>query len=293
MELKDKLKLVPAIVVGGIRMWVEPPPKFKLKVDHDYEVRREAERQEMERKYGPTPRTKLPSGIKTRRFAPAKEIHLDFWDPHYKKWIKGQCSIAIDLEKRRIDYGRTSDWLFGRQHQGSGAIGVALFSLPVTLPLAPVLIGLNRYYRMCEEDWGMSGHGHAILKAVKGQLDADTEALLVEALKNTWKHDQAMSRKVDLEEAREILSTCDLRVDHVPAEVAERRGDVESRGFHWFNDAGDHVASGSFYGERDHYVQVLGSLFENEKADQLIGCYRTRKVCTPGDFDDETDTDDA
>lgn len=293
MELKEKLKLVPAIVVEGIRMWVEPPPKFKLKVDHDYEARREAEHREAERRFGrPFPKvkgTEIPPELRAATPAPAKEIRLDFWDAHYKKWIQGQCSIAIDLEKRRIHYGRTSSWLFGRQHQGSGAIGVALLSLPVTLPLSPILIGLNRYYRMCEEDWKMSRHGHAILKAIKGQLDAETEALLVEALKNTWKHDQAMSRKVDLEEAREILSQCDLRVDHVPAAVAESRGDVESREFHWFDDEGDRVAGGSFYGQRDHYVRVLGSMFEDEKADQLIGCYRTMKIRTPGDHDDETD----
>ncbi len=285
MDLREKLLFIPAIIVEGVRLWVEPPRRFKLKVDHDYEARRERKRREMKERYGELPdKFRVKSGIKP---PPLKCIHLVHPYRAYGQDCEAQLTVAIDLNKRRLDWFYTTDWLFGQEHQGSGIIGVAIFSLPFLLPIAPFLILTRRCYEWREKRLGMSRYGHTLLRALRGQLDPETEALLTEALKNTWRHEQAMSRAVTLAEAKTILAGCDLREDDLSAERAARRGDIEFRQFHWFDEQEEYVADGSFYGERDHYVRVLGTTFEDDEADALIGCYRSREVTVLGE--DEND----
>jgi len=92
-----------------------------------------------------------------------------------------------------------------------------------------------------------------------------------------------MARKVTLGEAEEILGRCELREEAIDKDRAIDRGEPEdTRSFHWFNDQGDKLALGSFYGARDHFVEVLGSRFEDADADALIGCFRSRQVHVHG-----------
>lgn len=275
MTLKEKLLSVPALIGAGISLWIDAPRKVKLVVDHDWEARRAREREAQEARYGKMPRSTLRAS-RVRRLPPLKCIHMDFWYPYDGKEHKATCRLAIDLEKRRIDPTYTSSWLLGHEHQGSGAIGVALLTLPVTLLLSPFLVATNAVYRSQERRNGMSRHAAAVLEALRGQLDAETEALLTEAFRNTWRHEQAMSSRVTLEQAKALLATCDLHEEYVPKEADI--GGTEARGFHWLDDRGEQVADGSFYGSRDHYVRVLGSHFEDADADALIGCHRSRTV---------------
>ncbi len=276
MRMREKLSLVPAIIAEGIALWIDPPRRLKLRVDHDWEERREREQREMEERHGAIRRPPLPRGLVTclPPAPPMKRIHLECTDRDGSLF---GATIAIDLETKRIDYGSSSAWLFGKEHKGSGAIGVIFLSLPVTLPLSPILLAVNDYYRLMEKRRQMSRHSHAILRALKGQLDPETEALLSEAMQNSWRDEQAMSRQVSLEEAKEILDRCDLREDCIDAETAARRGEAEAHGFHWFDDDGNQVAYGSC-SRRDHYVHVLGSMFKDDDADALIGRYRSRTV---------------
>jgi len=279
MELKEKLAFIPAIIVGGVRLWVDPPRRFKLKVDHDFEARRERERREMEEKYDIPPEIRpdvLPP--------PVKCIHMSHPYRAYGQDCEYQTSVAINLKTRRLDWTYTDSVLFGREHN-SATIGIALFSLPFLLPIAPILILARRCYEWAEKRRGMSRYGHALLRSLKGQLDQETEALLTEALRNTWKYEQAMSRKVSSDEAKTVLAACDLRESLIPAEESAPCRDVEARQFHWFDGQEECVAEGSFYGERDHFVRVLGSTFEDAEADALIGCYRSRDLKVYGEDD--------
>jgi hypothetical protein len=274
VKFSEKLAFIPALILGGIELWVRPPRRLKLTVDHDFEARREREHQEL-----------LAEGFSdavlphARPYPPLKCVHMD---QHYRRQgqeFRSGCSIAVNYKTRRIDYTYSSEWLLGKEHQGSGMIGVALFSLPFMVPLAPFLWLASKYYRTMEKRRGLSCHGHALLKALRGQIDPETEALLTEALKNDWKHDQEMARKVTLEEAKEVLGRCDLHEDTVDEErAAEEDEPGDMRGFHWFNDQEDQIAQGNFYEEREHFVEVLGSRFEGEAADALIGCFRSREV---------------
>jgi len=273
MTLWEKIKLVLAVIVGGIWLWADPPRKFQLRVDKDHEERRERERCESGLRaplgpvYDPQPDHRPP---------PLKHIHLDCWDKRYRQW--SPCVVAIDLKKRRLDLSRTSTYLIGKEYRGSGMIGVALFSLPVTLPLSPLLIVINKWYGSREKRVGMSRHGWAMLKSLKGQLDPETEALLVEALKNDWTFDRKMSRQVTAAEAAELLAGCDLREHVYPAEPGRGVCPEGGRDLHWFDDAGDHVAQMQYVGDQLHFARVLGTEFEAEEAAKLAGHCRTSRT---------------
>ena len=283
MKFSEKIAFIPALILGGIDLWVRPPRKLKLVVDHDFEARRERERQADEERDKGKPWSTF-NAPDARPYPPLKCVHMD---QHYKRdgqELRSGCTIAVNYKTRRIDHTYSSSWLLGKEHQGSGLIGVALFSLPFMLPIAPFLWLANKYYRTMEKRRGMSCHGHALLKAVRGQIDRETEALLAEALKNDWAHDQEMVRKVTFDEAKEILELCDLREEAIDEESALERGISENtREFHWFNDQEDMLAQGRFYDHRgEHFVEILGSTFEGVDADALAGCYRNRQVHVHG-----------
>ncbi len=278
MGLREKLLFIPALIHGGIRIWVDPPRRLKLKVDHDYEARRERARREMEENLGemPLPEAK-PSNV--RQPPPLKCVHLRYPYRAYGRDCVQECRVAVNLKTRRLDWTYTDDWLFGREHQGSGAIGVALFSLPFLLPIAPLLILARRYYEWQEKRRGMSRYGWTLLRALQGQLDLETETLLAEALKNTWAHEQAMNRKVTLDEAKTILASSDLREFIIDEDAIV---DAGYHGYHWFDDQGNCVAEGSSYPQGCRSVRILGSTFEDNEVDALIGCCRSREVKARG-----------
>jgi len=279
VNFREKIALIPALILGGIDLWVRPPRRLKLVVDHDYEARREREHQEL-----------LAEGFSdavlphARPYPPLKCVHMDQYYKRDGQECRSECSIAVNYKTRRIDYTYSSSWLLGKEHQGSGMIGVALFSLPFMVPLAPFLWLAHKYYRTMEKRRGMSCHGHTLLRALKGQIDRETEALLTEALKNDWAHDQEMARRVTLDEAKEVLMRCDLHEEAIDKESAVESGMSENaREFGWTNDQDDVLARGSFFDScADHCVEVLGSTFEGADADALIGCYRSRQMHVHG-----------
>ena len=267
MKFLETVKAGSALAAEGIRLWVDQPRKLNLQVDHDWE----------NRNYG--------MGELIRRAPSMKRIHLRCsQDNHDRRF---HAVIAIDLEKRRIAYSDSSSGLLGDEHRGAAMISLALLSLPVTLPLSPVLVAWNQWYKMQEARDGMSRHGRALLDALKGKLDPDTEALLRDALKNDWSYMKKVDRDVTLDEARSILSTCDLVQDHLSAEEAAEYDDVEASGFQWCDDVGDNVANGHFYGSRDHYVRVCNTTFKDAEADELVTIFRTRKILREDDAIEE------
>ena len=250
------------IASAGIDLWTDPPRRFAL---HVIEVHGDAT--------GDDGKVVIKLGEKVTDTAE----------------IAPTCSVWIDLATRRIDHSRTTPRLFRHEHLGSAVIGIALFSLPVTLPLAPVLAARSRFLRGKEKRAGMSVHGIALMETLKDQLRPKVAALLAEALRNDYAYVQKMSREVSLDEAKAILSRCTLLEEVVPADQAV--DEVEARGFHWFDDSGDQVAQGSFYGTRDHFVYVLGSQFYDGDADELVGRCLKRRVHVCGTADTATEAD--
>ncbi|KPJ85979.1 hypothetical protein AMJ57_01145 [Parcubacteria bacterium SG8_24] len=283
MSFWQKILFIPRLIWGGIHLWVDPPRRLRLKVDHDWDKRRAREQAEMERVTGTVPRSARAPGRSARAAhqpPPLKHVHLNHWYRRGGKKHRSDCSVAIDLERRRIDYTYTSNWLLGREHKGSGLIGVAVFSLPFMLPLAPFLWLANRYYGLMERRRGVSRHGWALYRAIRKQLDSATAELLLEALKNDWRHDRRMAQQVTLEEAKSILGRCHLYETTVSDERVKKSrmyAGIKPQSFHWF-DGDDQIASGRFHGEYEHHVQVFRTIFENDEADELIGYFRTREV---------------
>lgn len=183
--IPNVLRLLPAIVIEGIEMWVRPPPSLNLRV-----VPMPEEPQLSRR---PIDEHLLLLAHPNRTRPPIKIIHLHLVTRQYGTECFSYCHIAVDLHRRTIDREYTSPWLIDHEDMGSGAIGLALFSLPVTLPLAPFLSAASMVYRILETQRGMSRYGWAVLRALKGQLDAETEALLTDAFKNTWREEQRLA----------------------------------------------------------------------------------------------------
>jgi hypothetical protein len=286
----------PFIVAEGVRLSVDLPHRLKLKVDRDREKRRAAQRREAAKLIGveldeiefpdyshtETPQLPAKPTPKTRRID-LIQVYRDGW----RRQGEHECTVSINLDRLLIDHQHISPFLLGNEYMGSGAIGVIVFSAPFLLLLSPV-IGLTRLYlNLQEKRRGLSRYGWSLLKALRKQLSPDELALLRKALQNEWSHDQAMSRPVTLDEAKSLLADCDLAEETVGPKYAKRYEGTECRGFHWFNDEGDQVAQGSFYGQRDHYVRVLGSNFENNQADELVDIYRSRRVHVHGNETEE------
>ena len=210
-----------------------------------------------------------------------KHLHLsyDYWDSKYEEWGNG-TDLNVDLEKS------TFGGSFASKPRGnSGDIGLAKFTFIPAILLLPIIILIRYYHGLVEKKYGMSHHSYAFLGALKGQLDQDTEAILIEVFQNSWARQKSLTKQVSFEEAQEILKNCRLFEEFAPAN-SSIEGEPEARGFNWFNEEPWPIANGSFYGERDHYVRVLGSMFEDAQADILVKCYKTKEF---RDWSDDKD----
>ncbi|MBU1180390.1 hypothetical protein KJ885_05610 [Patescibacteria group bacterium] len=202
-------------------------------------------------------------------------INMQYWSSHYKSWL--DCHIWIDLENEEIIWQSTDDWLFNKEYKGSGIIEVVVFTLPVTIPLLPILLGINGCYRFAEKSRGISRHSHALLKTLKGQLDPETEEILIRAMKNMWERDVYFSQQVSFEEAKALLGQCHLRDLRITGHINEECHYY--RQLHWFDESEIHVGFADIAnGELRQDVKVLGSFFEGEEAKALFECYKTKEV---------------
>lgn len=276
---------MPLAVVEGIKMCVKPPRSLKLEVDADFEERARVEREERRARHVPLSPLNLP----THKYPPTKWIHLFVrGKSHDGKERREECSIAIDLSKRRIDDTRTTRKLFGGDDDASGDAGlaIALISAPVLFVLSPLIKVARDHYEKREREHEMSCYGIEWLKALKGQLDPETEILLIEALKNTWKHDQYMARTPSVQEAKEFLRQCELVVYTLTPRNESEEG---YKRWLWFDQNGDPVGSYENHIEFGAVpLKVLGSEFSDEDESdpswrELLDCYRTRTERAEGD----------
>lgn len=70
--------------------------------------------------------------------------------------------------------------LLSDPHVGSAGIGIAIFTLPFTLPLSPLLLTVNGLYSLLEKAWGMSRRTHRLYsRLVNSDLLNDSDKRIV------------------------------------------------------------------------------------------------------------------
>lgn len=262
------VKNYPGIVSEGFRLATDAPRIPEMRHDPDGE-RKEEERRAHRRAWAEEKRRSGipdvdPDLVSRARIPPLRIIHLQWHDREYGTWR--DTSIMIDLERIRIHH--CASWMLGREHGGSGAIGVMLFSSPVLLPSIPYIWAKNRIAEARERRAGMSRHALALMRELAGKLPQAEEALLHEALRNEWRWERKIRLEIRLEEAMELLAHCEVTRTHREADEFGPSLD----GYDWFDDEGDHVANGRIEGG-DCRIRVLGSEFVGPDARLLFECF--------------------
>lgn len=243
----------PFIVMAGIEMATEPPVRFR-KLDL------------------------RPKGVTPWHDGSRVAIECDY---RVSRDHRADCRVAVDLRKDRIDWTYTDGWMFNRVHD-EGAIGIALFSLPVLVVLSPVLKRIAARRGHMEEARGMSRHGTALVDRLReAGLDDATLGLLTTALKNEYAWEKKYRRHVDFAEAKGILSASDLTViRYDPSEDRPHREKL--RAYYWRDDDGEIVAEAQIVDDGLHYMTVLGDVswiedLTEEECMALLDCHRSRE----------------
>lgn len=273
-KLRERITFANGIIGEGLRMAVDVPRKYRLRV---IRIVTDTERRA-------PPQAETTSRLRfdalhldmQRPRGPILYIHFDASDPRGN--AAGTAKIAIDLGKRRIDLAHSTPELFGKGPFHSGHLGVIAMTLPITLTLAPFLRLADARYRVKETLAGMSRHDLALFQAIKGQLDLATEAIVADALRRTWQRERKLARKLTASQAERLLSSCELFVDIITDEDPADDTLVSHRTYCWFDADGDLVAHGASSGPGDCQVDVLGSRFENGSATVLFDRCRIRTM---------------
>ncbi len=264
------------IVRAAIHLVSDPPLTGAIRVDPDGERKVEERRQRAEawaaekRAQGIVEPWDRPD-FKPRPTPPLKTLRLQWYGGEEPRWHDER--LHINLATKRLYNDGAGIPFLGHVRHGSGAIGVVLFATPVLLLLSPYLIVRGRIRRSREEKAGMSRHAIALLERLRGQLDAETAALLEAALKNEWTADQKMARRVSIEEAYDALSSCRLKVNHygVPG---EREPCGVAR--YWIDAEDDCIALMEVQNKQvdPPELRVMGSVFRGEEALRALCYYR-------------------
>jgi len=207
-----------------------------------------------------------------RRRGNTLRIDMIFYEPHYGN----RSERYIEINTETGEFHGFSEWLFNKDYKGSGLLGVFIMSLPLMLPLAPILLLINWGYRLREKISGISRHSHSVLNSIKRQLDPETRKLLEKAMKKMWQKDLFFSRTVSFKKAKEMLSECHLNEMLGREEFVANR--TEWRQYHWFDGEKNRIGFAQFGGGFLQVCWILGSNFEQKEADILTTCYKTRTV---------------
>jgi hypothetical protein len=275
VHVTDKTDLgfrYPDIVRAGIHLVLDTPADVRIRVDPDGEKKAE---ERAARRRSPRAEAVLKEIVPDliRPLPPLKTVHVQWLDTSYGGETWRDAALHIDLERRRIhDHAH----LLGGGHRGSGAIGVLLFSVPVLIVLSPYLYARSRIWRAKERKHGMSRHAVVLMEKLEGQLDAETDALLREALRNDWTHHRKMTRRLTMTEACALLDACALterRSDPVPGDPLRNQ---LLQDLIWTDADGDMVAHVQLVDGQVHHARFLGSAFEDAQVMVLAGRFRTR-----------------
>ena len=258
------VKNYPGIVREGLRLTTDKPIVPELRIDPEGARKREARIRFRRPFHIGDPEEILPDP-EPKPAPRTRTIHLQWLDASYEP-VWRDTDIEIDLDAKRVT--RIEGWLLGRRHEGSGAIGVFLFASPALAVLSPYIIARNAAWRARERKEGMSRHAIVLMERLKGQLDEGAETLLREALRNDWAHHRKMTRRVDLAEARDLLTECGLIVQRYGRPENHPCGEVRV----WTDPDGDEIADCEISdGDPNPLrLRVLGSFFEGDDAQGLM-----------------------
>jgi len=118
------------------------------------------------------------------KFVERKKNKTTGLDSFYLSDKKGN-QYVIAIESQGIN-STCSSLIINKENMGSGAIGVALFSLP-TLPLwLPFIVPTNLYFSAKEKVLGKSRHAAAILQKVKSSMPRKDYEDLKAAFEKDW-----------------------------------------------------------------------------------------------------------
>lgn len=242
-----------------------------LRIDPESEEK-EHKLQEEERTWAKEHADKIASGRYQAR-PPLRGIHLQWFGKMYSgdELAWHDDSILIDLARKRL-YSCGLLAQKGDHARGEGALGVGLLFSPFWLLVSPYGFVRRGLYQAAERRHGMSRYGIALFEELRGQLDAETEALLVTALKNDWLLDQKMSKRVSFDEAHEFLSRS--RLKH------RRFGAPDNRPYgiarYWIDDEGDIIAEMviEHQARNPAEIKIMGSRFTGKEAEDCAGYYR-------------------
>jgi len=176
----------PILIIGSqfwaLEMVIQPPRRYRLRYDPIWEERRRLEQEEMNRKYGAPPEPEVSEQI--HKMPPLKSIYAVARFGWFSKETT-TAAIHINTETRRLY--QSDPWLFRKEYQGSGAIGVFIFGLPTVILSLPIILVAKGYYSIKERFLGMSRHGWQIYKKLRHQLDDETRILLRDALQAEYR----------------------------------------------------------------------------------------------------------
>ncbi|MFA5987277.1 MAG: hypothetical protein WC797_01325 [Candidatus Paceibacterota bacterium] len=218
------------------------------------------------------PRLRVTRVIKTTTYLC---ISYEHYDDREKQWCNG-TGFSANLENNTF-----SGTFLGDDHGScEGAIGFAILTCLPALALSPVIAAKRLRHSYIQKRHGMSHHHYAFLRALKGQIDHEVEAILVDLFHKDWQRHLYLARSVNLEEAKNVLRTCVLHeVHYEPTIDLELRGAIASRQLYWYDEGNpkQQLGKGDFI-RGDSVVIVLGSVFVGEEANELALCFKTKNT---------------
>lgn len=233
-------------VAGGIETWVNPP---------------------------------LLRDLQVRQIKPFGDVTLIQMDARWRGvpeeprsgWAS--CQVGIDLATREINWWCTSPQLFNKEHKGSGALAVAVMTLPVAIACSPFIALRRAQFARHERERGMSRFASTVLMHLEGRVSLEIWDALKEAFQKSWQRELFFSRYVSFREAYALLSACRL-----VEEVVTDDDGAKIRTLHWFDEDGNGVAIAQSVDAVPTDVRVLGSTFFGDRAERLMACFRERTV---------------
>ena len=217
------------IFEGGIEWLTATPPELELEVVND----------------GPS--------MRASHALPLRCISLRVFSEVRGKLTSEYGQIAIDTRTRMICHDRTTPGLLRPRSRALGDLSKLLVLTPLFVQSRSQLLEERRKQARNEELAGISRQAARLLDALRGKLDTETEALLIEALRREWVLQLSRKKELTHTDAKHVLQLCAF-VECTP--LACRHGEF-SQGtvdqqivdrfqsiFHWFDFNGSCLANG-------------------------------------------------
>jgi hypothetical protein len=111
-------------------------------------------------------------------------LQLNYWSWKYG-WTSTIGITVVDVKTEpKIYRAGSSSFLYTDPYQGSGAIGVVIFSLPTIILLSPVWLIHNMIVKLFERHWEMNHRHRKVLSRLRKILDKQEYKAVKAALLN-------------------------------------------------------------------------------------------------------------